>query len=142
MDVAPAWEVVRRRVLEEHMRIRALLIQIDAAQRQLAPGRPDALEEVRKQVRHLVAVFRHHLGVEERTLAPLLDPGPAARMREDHHEQRQLLGAVAADVFDERRPLTDVADEVAWFVAALLRDMDREERDLHLSEAAPIASAS
>lgn len=127
---------IRNRVLEDHRRIRAMLIQIDTARRHLGHRAPDALEETRKQVRHLVAVFQHHLALEEQMLAPCVaqidawGPVRVERMLREHREQRLLLKAIASDIADDTRTSEELADELAWLVDTLLRDMEREEKDL------------
>lgn len=126
---------VRLRVLDDHRRIRAMLLQLDATRRELLASPPHAIESLRKAVRRLVAVFHHHLALEERILAPVIEhidawgPVRVERMKQEHHEQRAMLRAIAADMSSDRTP-AELADEVRWLVEVLLADMAREEAEL------------
>lgn len=127
---SPSKAEVRARVAEEHA---ALRTRMDAVTRSLeAVSRdPGALWNATLE---LCARVERHLDYEETTLVPLLADADAwgdvrvSSLEEEHRTQRTILTAIVEDVRTGARATPELADDVAWFVRALARDLVEEER--------------
>lgn len=124
---------VRKRILEEHERLRVLLEELDDAARRLLEGDEALALRLRVLAEALREKFLRHLDLEDEILVPTLreiDPwGPerAKQVSEEHLEQRALFQRLFADLHDGRRPAVEVAVELRALVSALLLDMQGEE---------------
>lgn len=125
---------VRARVLEEHRRLRTLLVQTQGLAR-AAALEATAVPSLRASTRTLLLELSLHLDSEEEILMPLIAELPGygdvlvAQMREEHAEQRRELRALHERTMrnDVEGTLPEAVDD---FVLRLFRDMRAEERCL------------
>ena len=116
------------RIRREHLELRALLSELDAAAGGVLAGAPGAIGRIRAAVRALDPIFRAHLVMEESLLVPVLSTQAVLRLRAEHSEQRAALAAIAGEVAADAKEPALIADDVRWLVDGLLRDMGREDR--------------
>jgi hypothetical protein len=125
----------RRIILTQHERIRALLTRA----RTIAEGALDELDQpgdaVASAFGDIRATLEVHLRFEEKVLCPIfeddlpLGPARAARLREDHANQRATLAALHDEArAAPQRPL--LASKLAFLTSWLLADMAHEEQEL------------
>jgi hypothetical protein len=125
---------VRRRVLDDHGTLRALLGGLEATARQVLAGESDLLESLRLQAEALLERLDRHMHWEDVHLRPALlesdawGEARACRLDEDHREQREVLAYALASVADGRRPASVVARGLLDLVELLRADMDEEEQ--------------
>jgi hypothetical protein len=142
MSDTAALEEVRGRVFADHVELRGMLAKLDAASSRLAESARDApvvddaaTQTLRDAARVFAHRFRKHLTMEEENLVPILrtlDAWGDARvshMLQEHSEQRDVITAIVEDVYFTKDAHA-LADEVRWFVAAVLNDMEMEEKGL------------
>ena len=121
-----------RERLAEHEGIRRLLLEVEEAAKAAASAENGASSRARARLRRafadLALALFEHMAREEMT--PELSS--IARLHVEHAQQRTVLRAAVADLAeeDEARPLVDIAEEAAWLVGALRRDMEEEERSI------------
>jgi hypothetical protein len=124
---------LRARIFSEHKMLRRLMVTLRAATVDAMGGGPVAIAGMRDAMGELAGAFERHLQFEERELVPVLKraqswgPVRATHLADEHAAQRATLAALAEDVGSGRKPLDQVADEIAWFVRGMLRDMVEEE---------------
>jgi hemerythrin-like domain-containing protein len=127
---------MRRRILDEHGSLRALLDQIEPLADGFEKSGPMGAASLRDAALGLYESFATHLRNEEATLEPALRARGAegARLAErlvhEHREQRELLTYLLGRLADNRHPTLLVAREVRNFVEYLRLDMAHEEATL------------
>lgn len=125
---------VRRRVLEDHERIRAMLVVLEATAGQVLSGEAHLLGSLRLEGGTLLGTLREHMHWEDVHLRPALLEADAwgleraERLDHDHREQRELLGYALASVEDQSRPAPVIARTLLDLVKLLRADMEDEER--------------
>ena len=126
-----------RELRDEHGRVRALLVHVQALARRVAEEQePRGWVELRRGVSELSLVLFDHMAREELQLEAVLHAeGPWGEirlqtLREEHDRQRGVLGGLASDVAAADRPAGELADDVRWVIGRLLADMDDEESAL------------
>lgn len=123
---------IRSRVLAEHVLLRRHVAEISRHCRSTASERQrthlvSALDELKE-------LLHRHLAYEERALVPILleadawGPVRVERLEQEHAQQRLVLVALSEDASE--RPVEELVEELLWFVTALERDMDDEDRTL------------
>ncbi len=134
----PSAETARRRVLEQHLGLRRLLM-MGLAQASGAEGDQEPQHEpLRALVGEIQAVFVQHLADEEGLVLPILEDdlpiGPlrAEALRDEHARQRAELEALC--VWPEDRSDHELATRFGRLVAALIEDIAHEERELLTSD--------
>jgi iron-sulfur cluster repair protein YtfE (RIC family) len=124
---------VRRRVLDDHEAIRAMLAEVDELARRLLAGEDELAAPLRARGMALQARLLQHLELEEANLVPALREADAwgeervARLLAEHAEQRAELARLLADLRDRARPARELARELRRVAKDLLVDMDHEE---------------
>ena len=126
---------VRRRILDDHDRLRGDLDRLEATLSQaFAKGAPAA--SLRLDAGALLARLRAHMHWEESYLLPALREADAwgveradALIR-DHREQRELLAFVDTRLRDEAKPAALLVRDIEQLIALLRDDMRDEEMEL------------
>jgi hemerythrin-like domain-containing protein len=130
---------VRRRILEEHTRIRALLDAVEELVARFQRGDPAVREPLRERGMELHDALCEHLDREDRILTEALRQADAwgeeraERLADEHREQRELFAYILARLRDSERPTTLLARELQNFVDILRVDM-RHEEETELSD--------
>jgi len=125
---------VRRRVLEDHERLRGELERLEGLAEQIL--REAEAEMLRAESEQFLERLLRHMRWEESYLLPaLLDADAwgrerAARLERDHREQRELFAFILERLRDGARPTAVVARDVCNLVDLLRDDMREEEQDL------------
>ena len=124
---------VRRRILEDHTRIREALDALEVPSRALRAGEAKALVPAMYALRDLAQRFLDHLDLEEAILVPALydadawGPERAELVASEHAEQRGEL----LDLLEQlARPATSpaiVGKRLLEWIEALRFDMEHEE---------------
>jgi hypothetical protein len=123
---------VRRRILDDHQRIRALLDRQDALS-QRAPTDAEAFAQLRATAMTLLNFLLHHIDLEDEILAPALAQADAwgaqrvSGLRESHAHQRLAFRRLVDALRDEPLPsaLVEAARKLSEEVRA---EMSAEER--------------
>ncbi len=101
---------IRRRILEDHRRIRAALDSLERSAGAVASGERPLVGPLRVEGEELLAKLLDHMRWEDLYLRPALLEADAwgreraSRLDYDHREQRQLLEWGLARVTDQIRP--------------------------------------
>src|SRR5205807_655651 len=125
---------IRGKVLADHAQLGAMLREVGRHAWRGVDGKHDARAPLLVALGALAPPFRIHLEVEERLLAPLLEPiaawGPMDLLetRVNHAHQREQLDALLEATNDPWLPLPLYAAEVVAFVRGAIQEMEREER--------------
>jgi len=125
---------VRRRVLSDHEELRQQLERLERRAQAAVKGAADASAELRSQGEALLDRLAIHMSWEDRYLVPVVRVADgwgderAARIAEDHREQRELLRYALRQLHDQSRPEPLVASNLLDLVALLRKDMDEEEQ--------------
>ena len=123
---------VRSRILQDHERLRLLLVEVEELVAGVGAGGPATA--LRARTRVLLTALEAHLALEDEILCPAIHaadawgPVRAARLKEGHVEQRaQLtrLSSLEPSVGDE-----EVCEAVRGLARDLRDDMHREEAEL------------
>lgn len=138
-----AFADVRARILAEHAALKRLMAilahetaRAQRLQRETGSQDGDGLLRIRDALRELHSAFELHLQHEEHELVPMLasadawGPVRVTHVHDEHAAQRAMLSALTEDAGDGGKSLEEVADEVAWLLRVLLRDMQEEESKL------------
>jgi hypothetical protein len=127
---------IRRRILDDHETIRAMLVSVERVAREVLAGDSGQKSSLRFQGETLLSRLGEHMAWEDRYLRPALLDTPgfgearAERLDRDHAEQRELLGYALASLADASRPALVVARNLLDLVALLRADMADEEHHL------------
>jgi hypothetical protein len=138
VETKPALRDIKARIEADHRRIQVLLDELQRTA-EFASG-PDAPENADRPLAaplwQLFLAFDEHLVFEERNLVPLLvKAGVWAKaqvdsLREEHRAQRTILLALVDECDHRIKPAREVADDAAWLVRSLRKDIAQEEADL------------
>lgn len=126
-----------QRLALDHGRLRAKLFALDVlARRVIAHEDGFDFDTLLREARNMARDLTVHLDAEEALLVPILLERPDGEARklellEDHIQQRADLHAVLYG--NTTRDRTAFAEHIRWLVQLLLRDMDREDRELEES---------
>ncbi|MAE94682.1 MAG: hypothetical protein CL910_08490 [Deltaproteobacteria bacterium] len=137
-DLPPPSEV-RRRVLEDHVRVRLALQELRSSAEWARTGVSDRGPNLRQEAGRFTDFFFQHLEMEEEILLPTLrgvdawGDARAERVLEEHLEQRQMLTELLEDLDRTPERLTRHARHVLWLADAIEADMLHEEESV-LSE--------
>ncbi len=124
---------LRRRVLEDHARLRPGLRELRAAAEWARTGDPERRDTLRREAADFAIRFFRHLEMEEQELVPVLrridawGDERARRVIEEHVEQRGALVDLLAELDDPSLSLERSARRVLEVVAAIEADMIHEE---------------
>jgi hemerythrin-like domain-containing protein len=138
---------VRRRILEDHGKLRAQLDALVPLAQRFERGDEQQAERLREGALALYETFASHLLHEESTLEPALRArGPegerlAERLAHEHREQRALLQYLTTRLKEHPQPTLLVAREVHNFAEYLRQDMSHEEATLLSAAALPEGDA-
>lgn len=127
---------VRRHVLEDHEALRGMLQHLEALAAELLRGQRRLVGPLRMAAEELLKFLEEHMHWEDLYLSPALRAADAwgeeraARLAEDHREQRVLLRHILEGIRDQSRPPVVLARNLRDLVALLREDMDDEERTL------------
>ena len=125
---------VRRRILDDHEKLRAMLTQLEATAAQVLTGEAQLLGSLRTEGTALLSTLREHMHWEDVYLRPALLAADAwgreraERLDHDHEEQRELLGWAVESVEDQSRPAPVIARTMLDLVRLVREDMTDEER--------------
>jgi len=135
LDAGP----VRKGILWQHERIRALLHRAREVAELALDGNPPTPDAVASAVGNIRSTMEIHLAFEERVLLPLLrddlpvGPQRADALLDEHKRQREMLSMVHEEA--RRAPgLIMLAAKLSALTSWLLDDMDEEERCLLTSD--------
>ena len=123
---------IRRRILEDHRRIRAALDSLERSAGAVANGERPLVWPLRVEGEELL----DHMHWEDLYLRPALLEADAwgreraSRLDHDHREQRQLLEWALARVTDQIRPPVLLARSLLDLAKLLRADMEHEEAAL------------
>ena len=124
---------VRRKILEDHHRIRRLLRPTEDLARSVSLGESDLADSLRRLGALLLERLAAHLEWEDRHLGAALSeadawgPERAERLAREHSEQRELLAHAAQRIEDERLPPRLLGSIMLDLVSLLHADMQEEE---------------
>ena len=124
---------IRRRILEDHRRIRAALDSLERSAGAVANGERPLVGPLRVEGEELLAKLLDHMRWEDLYLRPALLEADAwgreraSRLDHDHREQRQLLEWALAGVTDQSRPPVLLARSLLDLAKLLHADMEDEE---------------
>ena len=124
---------VRRRILEDHERLRRELERVEDLARELVEGMP--ISALKAEAEGLVKRLLAHMQWEEAHLLPALREADAwgaeraERLVHDHREQRDLLAFVLGRL-RHTTPAAIVARDLVHLADLLREDMQGEENDL------------
>ena len=125
---------IRERILEDHDVIRGHLTAVDGLARRALAGEDGLGAELRAAGERLRERFLPPLALEDEHLVPALRVADAwgeeraRRVETEHREQRAQMEQLLADLRDARRDTLEIARELLDLVAALIADMEHEER--------------
>lgn len=125
---------VRTRVLDEHVRIRALLGEAESLAEKVLNGDPASLYPLRVKMLELQQTLHAHLSFEDDCLYPAICEADAwggirgERMKEEHARQRLVLGQLALSEW--RAEGKELVSLVRSLVKDMRQDMSREESEL------------
>jgi iron-sulfur cluster repair protein YtfE (RIC family) len=127
-------EQVRERIVDEHQRLRRLLVDVQGLARGVALE-STMLPALRSALHVLLVEFALHIESEERILLPLLErdesgSAQADSLRRDHERQRNQLRAMFAKIDADASEAAWLAEATDGFVLSVLRDMRDEEVEL------------
>jgi hemerythrin-like domain-containing protein len=134
---------VRRRILEDHGRLRSMLDALVPLAQRFERGGQGEGTSLRENALALYETFAAHLRHEESTLEPALRARGAEgarladRLGHEHREQRALLQYLVSRLEDNPVPTLLVAREVQNFAEYLRHDMNHEEATLLSAAALP-----
>jgi hemerythrin-like domain-containing protein len=134
---------VRKRILEEHRKLRALLDALVPLAARFEHGDVTVGSQLRDDAMALYETFAAHLLHEENSLEPALRARSAEgakfaeRLAHEHREQRALLAYLVARLKEYPVPTLLVAREVRSFAEYLHHDMAHEESTLLSAAALP-----
>ena len=123
----------RHRILEDHERLRGVLLSLEFLGRRILDGDAESLGPLRLKGETLHGLLLEHMEWEDRFLAPALRRAGAwglerARsLDREHLEQRELLNHILAGLRDPTRPSVTLARTMVDLVALLRADMQDEE---------------
>ncbi len=123
-------QTIRTVLLHGHAWLREQAQQVE----RLSKHGPDA--ELRKAIGALCDSLLGHMDVEELMIRPALRRADAwgdarvARLEADHEAQRIRVRLLRRALNDPSRPLDELRESVASFIAALREDMAKEEAEL------------
>jgi iron-sulfur cluster repair protein YtfE (RIC family) len=135
---------IRSEITGQHAELRELLAEIESLARRFeeaAGGAPDVGRELHQRGLALYERFGGHLDREQALLEPALRGGGAEgerrarRLRNEHHEQRELLRYLISRLESHPEPTLLIARELQNFARFLRFEMAHEEETL-LGEAA------
>jgi len=124
---------VRRRIRNDHERLRAILYSVRTLSRHVLEGDPSHTRSLRVEGETLHEQLIEHMHWEDVYLAPALRLAKtwgrdrAARLEHEHHEQRELLTYTLSGLRDSSRPPLALARNMLDLVELLLADMADEE---------------
>jgi hypothetical protein len=125
----------RRIILSQHERIRELLSRARTIAEGALDDAPQPDDAVASAFGDIRATLDVHLRFEEKVLCPIfeddlpLGPARAARLREEHAQQRAMLAALHDEArAAPQRPI--LAAKLAFLTSWLLEDMSHEEKDV------------
>jgi iron-sulfur cluster repair protein YtfE (RIC family) len=125
---------VRRKILEDHDRLRESLSELEELARGcIGDGERELLVTLREKGERFHEILSRHIFWEDQYLAPALRNADAwgderAKLLEDEHrEQRQLLADHLERLRDPTREGDQVARDILLLGDILRVDMDREE---------------
>lgn len=127
---------VRRRVQQDHVAIRGMILSLEHLAAQVLEGERHLVGELRVEGEKLLQTLREHMRWEDLHLAPALRQADAwgeeraARLDADHREQREMLAHVLESVQDQGRPAQLIARTLLDLIEMLRVDMESEESDL------------
>ena len=127
---------VRRRILEDHERLRREVEQVEGLAREILKDLREPISALRAEAEGLVKRLFAHMKWEETHLLPALREADAwgaeraERLVRDHREQRNLLDFVLGRLHDPARPAEAVARDIVHLADLLREDMQAEEKDL------------
>lgn len=127
---------IRKCILEQHQELRDLLANVDALAKRAVAGEAGCAAELRQAGRVLLDKLVAHLDLEDRTLVPAVRDTDswgeerAARLSQEHLEQRELFEYILARLRDAERASILLGRELHAFVEALLADMEHEEQTI------------
>lgn len=148
MDPSDKPSEIRKRILEEHEQLRALIRQVDAAaSKVLEGGNADAPTTLRQLCGAMHVALSAHLDLEDAVLAPALretdafGPDRADELLRQHAEQREILAEALAVAKSVTMDPAELARHTKKLIKSLMEDMAHEDRDLlnpHLLRDDPI----
>jgi iron-sulfur cluster repair protein YtfE (RIC family) len=130
---------IRSQITEQHAELRQLLGEIEILAERFeksTENNADVGRELLNRGRVLYEKFGAHLECEQTLLEPMLrKSGPegerlANRLRNEHHEQRELLQYLMTRLDQHPKPTTLIARELQHFSAFLRYEMEYEEGTL------------
>ena len=133
-DLAPS--EVRRRILEEHGKLRRLLIDLDALADAVLQGNSGLGARLRDKSTEIYELLRDHIDLEDRILAPALRETPGfgelreQRLLEHHAEQRKQFEDALAELRVGPPSPQGLARRIRELVADIRLDMAHEDKDL------------
>ena len=125
---------VRERVLADHEVLRQDLDELERSARAADGPEAGRVPELRVHAERLLAKLQRHMRWEDRFLAPALREADAwgeeraARLDEEHREQRELLRHVLEGLRDPTRPGAVLVANLLDLVALLREDISRRLR--------------
>lgn len=131
--IAPGTDEVFRRVLDEHLRIRARIDALLVRTQAVARGAASAAR-LWEATAEFCGHMARHLDYEEEALFPILakadawGPVRVSCIREEHRSERAMMAALLEDMTAGTRSRAELIDELVWFLRALEQDMEDEER--------------
>jgi hemerythrin-like domain-containing protein len=129
-------EQTRSRILEDHVRLRGMLDELERTIDRFETGGREVGRELRAHGVELFEVFAAHIQLEDATLVPALsalgESGKhrAERLAHEHAEQRELIEFLLKRLADDHRPSLVVARELQAFVQYVRQDMAHEDEML------------
>ncbi|MCB9613649.1 MAG: hemerythrin domain-containing protein [Sandaracinus sp.] len=135
-DEQPKPSEVRKKILAEHVELRAHLDALDAIADRLAAG-DDVLTEAREAASTLHAALVAHMKDEEAMLVPALaeadgfGPARAADLQREHVEQGEVLGALLREIGGAPGS-AELESRIRELVRRIREDMAHEE-SVHLA---------
>jgi hemerythrin-like domain-containing protein len=130
---------IRERVQADHQILRSMLDDIEEYSQRFERGEFVG-ETLREQGLALYECFSAHLELEETILAPALRLAGAAgeriaaRLKHEHHEQRELIRYLLGRIDRDSAPTLLVARELRHFAEYLRFDMQYEESTMLTDE--------
>ncbi len=125
---------MRRRILEDHARLRVLIAELDDVALRVMDGDRRLALRMRALAEGLRDTFLHHLDLEDGVLVPVLrtldawGTDRAARLAAEHRAQRERFGRHLGELVDQSRAPEDVAADLHALAIELLLDMLHEEK--------------
>ena len=125
---------VRARVLDEHVQIRAMLVEVESNAGRALSGDAHAREQLRPMALELYSRLHAHMCMEDSLLYPAICDADAwghvrgARMREEHARQRAQLSQLAS--VEWRATIAELVEAVQKFAKDVREDMCNEENEL------------